>query len=326
MGTTGNIQEWLRKFWLEENQDPAYNAAISTLLSRLWNQPLDCEGQPEQLSLLTLPSFVCSALGGELENALEVNAAWLLLYAAFYVLDKVEDREIDDVLFSGLEENVLINLTTGLILNAELVLSKLAGEEKFGPATLNSLLVTFNRMALKVCAGQHLDLTSGDADLSQAWRNIEAKSGDFFALACWVGARLATSEPDQLESMAKYGRHLGILIQIANDTEGLWGRDGLDSDLARGRVTLPVAYALSVLPPAKRTTLQRLIPAKTTDSEASARQMILSSGGLIYLMLEAEKHRQQARAALGGLPIDEPQREQLLDLLDRIGQMDETRV
>lgn len=155
MGTTGNIQEWLDKFWLEENQDPAYNTAISTLLSRLWDQPLDYEGRSQEFSLLDLPSLVCSALGGESKRALEVNAAWLLLYAAFYLLDKVEDQEIDDILFSGLEENVLVNLTTGLILNAELVMSKLAGEEKFDPATLKSLLMTFNRMALQ-CAPDNI--------------------------------------------------------------------------------------------------------------------------------------------------------------------------
>lgn len=177
-----------------------------------------------------------------------------------------------------------------------------------------------------MCAGQHLDLAIREPNLSQTWQSVAAKSGDFFALACWVGARLATSEPVQLESMAKYGRHLGILIQIANDTEGLWGRDGIDSDLARGKVTLPVAYALGVLPPAERTALQRLILAKTREGEARARQMILSSGGLIYLMLEAEKHRQQAKAALSGLPINEPQREQLLEFLDRMGYIVERKV
>lgn len=325
MQTACNVQEWLANFWLEENQDPTYNSAISRVLSSIWNQQADGEGRPQQFGLLNLPCRVCSALGGEFEKALEVNAAWLLLYAASNLLDKIEDQELDDILSSGLEENVLLNLTTGLILNAELVLAKLADEEKFGPATLNSLLVTFNRMALKVCAGQHLDLTVREPDLSQAWQSAAAKSGDFFALACWIGARVATSEPDLLESMAIYGRNLGILIQIGNDIQGLWGKDGIRSDLANGKVTLPVAYALSVLPPGERTILLELILARTKESEARARRLILSSGGLIYLMLEAEKHRQQARVALNGLPINESQGEQLANILDHIGRIDENQ-
>ncbi|HEY5574894.1 MAG TPA: class 1 isoprenoid biosynthesis enzyme [Anaerolineales bacterium] len=325
MQTAGKIQEWLDKFWLEENPDSAYNAAISTVLSGLWNLQLDCEGQPQQFSLLNLPCVVCSTFGGEWKNAVEVNAAWLLLYAAFYVLDKIEDQEVDNIPSTGLEENVLINVTTGLILNAGLILSKLAGEEKFDLATLNSLLVTFNRMALKVCAGQHVDLTIRVPDLSQVWQSVAAKSGDFFALACWIGARAATDEPDLLESMTIYGRHLGILIQIANDIEGLWGKDGSNSDLANGKVTLPVAFALSVLPPADTTILKQLILAKNKNSEASARRLILSCGGLIYLMLEAEKHRQQAKAALNGLPMNEPHREELLNILDRLARIAEDK-
>jgi geranylgeranyl pyrophosphate synthase len=321
----GKFQEWIDEFLLEENQDPAYRAAISTVLSTQLNQDLYCEGQPQPFSLFNLPCFVCSALGGDWQNAIEVNAAWYLLYAAFDLIDKVEDREINDILSCGLEENVLINVATGLILSAELILARVAGEEGFNSTNLKSLFLTFNRMALKVCAGQHLDLVLKDPDLSQVWQIAEAKSGDFFALACWLGAHAAISDPDRLESMRTFGRHLGILIQIANDIEGVWDGNGKISDLASGKVTLPVAYALNVLPSVERSILKQLIPAKTRDNEVKARQLILSKGGLIYMMLEAEKHRQQAKDILNGLPVTESQRENLLMILDRIGRIDENK-
>lgn len=323
MQAAGKLQEWIDEFLLEENQDPAYYAAISTVLSTQLNQDLSCEGQPQPFGLSRLPSLVCSALGGDWQNAIEVNAAWYLLYAAFDLLDKVEDQEINDIRFSGLEENVLINVATGLILSAELILARVAGEEGCNSTTLKTLFLTFNRMALKVCTGQHLDLIIQDPDLAQAWKIAESKSGDFFALACWLGAQAANCDPDQLESMRTFGRHIGILVQIENDIEGLWGRNGKNSDLASGKVTLPVAYALSVLPPAERSILKQLIPAKTRDNEVKARKLILSKGGLIYMMLEAEKHRQQAKDILNGLPVTESERENLLMTLNRIGRIDE---
>jgi geranylgeranyl pyrophosphate synthase len=118
-----------------------------------------------------------------------------------------------------------------------------------------------------------------------------------------------------LSACLSFGHHLGLLIQIANDIEGLWSNDGCDSDLARGQWSLPVAYAFQVLPSEKQARLRLLIG--TAAAEAEARRVILDCGALIYLALETEKNKRQAANALGAVG-DQIAVEPLIRLLHRV--------
>lgn len=286
----------------------------------MWPSASEGEEQSGKASLLVLPAHCCAALGKDPEAALEVNAAWSLTYAAFYLLDKVEDQEASGELFSpGL--GVVTNVTTGFILSASWILYKLETAQKLGNPAISSLQIAFHHSALTVCTGQHLDLAQRDPDLRQVWHSVTAKSGEFFSLGCLAGALVATNEPDQIEGFAAFGRHLGVLIQIANDAGGLWGKREGQSDLARGKFTLPVAYAFRVLAVEKVERLSRLLLLAKGDSnaESEARSLILGCGGLVYLMLEAERHRQRARAAIESLNLRTDDARELLILLDKIG-------
>ncbi len=312
------IQQWLVNFWQAESIDSAYRETLSAVLSRMWPSA-ETEEQERKASLLTLPAHCCAALGKDPKAALEVNAAWSLIYAAFYLLDKVEDQEASSELFSP-GPGVVTNVTTGFILSASWILYKLETAQKLGNPAISSLQIAFHRRALAVCAGQHLDLAQQEPDLQQVWRSVIAKSGEFFSLGCLAGALVATNEPDQIEGFAAFGRHLGVLIQIANDAGGLWGKGEGQGDLARGKLTLPVAYAFSVLAVEKAERLSRLLllVKDNVDAESEARSLILGCGGLVYLMLEAERHRQRARAALESLNLQTDDARELLIFLDQI--------
>jgi geranylgeranyl pyrophosphate synthase len=319
-------RQWLANFWQAEKIDLAYRETLSAVLSRMWPSAAEGQEQGGKASLLTLPANCCAAFGKDPGKALEVNAAWSLIYAAFYLLDKVEDQEAAGELFSP-DPGVVTNVTTGFILSAGLILYKLETAQKLSNLAISSLQIALHRRALSVCAGQHLDLTQREPDLRQVWHSVTAKSGEFFSLGCLAGALVATNAPDQIEGFATFGRHLGVLIQIANDAGGLWGKGESQSDLARGKLTLPVAYAFSVLAAEKAERLSRLLPlAKdNVDAESEARSLILGCGGLVYLMLEAERHRQRARAALESLNLRTDDARELLILLDQIGRpMDKT--
>jgi geranylgeranyl pyrophosphate synthase len=313
------IQQWLADFWQAENIDPAYRETLSAVLARMWSSAVEAEEQGGKASLLTLPAHCCAALGKDPEAALEVNAAWSLIYAAFYLLDKVEDQEASGELFSS-GPGVVTNVTTGFILSASWVLYQLETAQNLINPAITSLQIAFHRSTLAVCAGQHLDLAQQEPDLTQVWRSVAAKSGDFFSLGCLAGALVVTNETDQIEGFATFGRHLGVLIQIANDAGGLWGKGEGQSDLARGKLTLPAAYAFSVLATEDAERLSRLLFLAKNDvgAESEARSLILGCGGLVYLMLEAERHRQGARAALENLNLQTDDARKLLILLEQI--------
>jgi len=313
------IQEWVVDFWQAESLDPAYRDMLSIVLTRLWSPVVEAEEQNRKLSLLTLPTICCVALGKDPEFVIETNAAWALVYAAFNLLDKVEEQEASGELFTP-SLGVVTNVSTGFLLTANLILSKLITNQKAGVPPISSLQTSLYRRVLAVCAGQHLDLTQKAPDLEQVWHSVAAKSGEFFSLGCWISALLATENLDQQKSLAAYGRHLGYLIQIANDIEGLWGKsDGL-SDLVKNRMTLPVAYAFSILESEKLEKLSQLLSLSKDDSraETEARRLILGCGALIYLLLEAERHQQMARTTLESLKLPAISAQPLFRLLDQV--------
>ena len=123
------IRQWLANFWQSEGIDSAYRETLNAVLSRMWPSAAEGEEQGGKASLLTLPANCCVALGKDPEAALEVNAAWSLIYAAFSLLDKAEDQEASGELFSP-GSGVVTNVTIGFILSASWTLYKLETAQK----------------------------------------------------------------------------------------------------------------------------------------------------------------------------------------------------
>lgn len=79
---------------------------------------------------------------------------------------------------------------------------------------------------------------------------VDAKTASLMAAACEVGALVAGFDPEQVESLRQFGMDLGRAYQITDDVfdyigdAGELGKFG-QSDLAEGKVTLPLIRALS---------------------------------------------------------------------------------
>ena len=307
-----NIHDWLFQSWIFNELDPDYRVALASILHAVW-PGTDTE---KKYSYIPLPSLCGHALGKVSPSTTAVNAAWVLLFVASYILDKLEDEEVQHPIFSKYSPGVVMNLTTGLILHSGRILAEL------GPLDVSDKLLLeirreFHQQALSVCAGQHHDLTIKEPDFEQVWKIVDAKSGKFFALGAYLGARLATNDHEKVALFSEIGRRLGIINQINNDLGGLGSREETGSDLAFGRRTLPVQYALMVLPPEKYAMLVEYLHNAVQDpsAELKARQMILSAGAVIYLSLEAAKHRQQASTMLESLHLPSDQSLPLHNLL-----------
>jgi len=298
--------------WYLERLDSEYRSALTQVLSVLPGQSTPVE--QNQTGLLSLPSLVCKAIGIEIERAVTISTAWRLLYSAVYLLDKIEDREISGKL-SQYDTGVLTNITTGLILQAEIALVNAVARKESSIERGAHFLIAFNQMALAVCAGQHQDLSSSNITIDQAWEIAAGKSGAFFALGCRLGAYAGTESSETVEAFTTYGHCLGLLIQLANDVEGLWGEY---NDLSRGKVTIPVAYALEVLPPPEKDKLVRYLDSPNTHQETTIRQLILTNGALVYMALEAEKIKQRGKKVLDSLSLNQDPKKQLESMLDQI--------
>lgn len=267
--------------------------------------------------LALLPILCCEAAGGERSQAMPIAAAWLLLYMAAKMLDDVEDGELD-ALSQTLSLAQAVNVATGLIFASQLALTRL---QKRGVDSdlLLSLHEDFNRTALRISAGQHADLLEEVSSLEHCFRVIATKSGEPFALACRAGASLGTDDKTQIALYSEFGYNLGVLIQIDNDFNGVWNPENR-SDLATGKRTLPVVYALSVAPSDLRGQLRGLLSRAVGEPQAEeeARRIITELGALQYMMVQAQIHRKRAKEALRSTGRPCPARDKLIEILDLV--------
>lgn len=115
----------------------------------------------------------------------------------------------------------------------------------------------------KVCAGEIVQtMRRGSTNISRAdyWRIIDLKTAELFRVSCFLGARLAGSTDAYVGAVARFGRHLGIAYQIYDDLVDFFGEEQrigktLGTDLASGKITLPLHVLLERLPADERAVL-----------------------------------------------------------------------
>ena len=115
----------------------------------------------------------------------------------------------------------------------------------------------------RVCAGEIVQtLRRGSINVTRAdyQRIVDLKTAELFRVSCFLGARLAGSEPGYVEAASRFGRRLGIAYQIYDDIVDFFGDESrigktLGTDLASGKLTLPLLELLERLPAADRTAL-----------------------------------------------------------------------
>jgi octaprenyl-diphosphate synthase len=108
----------------------------------------------------------------------------------------------------------------------------------------------------RVCAGEIVQtLRRGSTNISRAdyQRIVELKTAELFRVSCFLGARLGEFPNDYVEAASSFGRHLGVAYQIYDDLVDFFGQESrigktLGTDLASGKLTLPLLTLLERLP------------------------------------------------------------------------------
>ena len=115
----------------------------------------------------------------------------------------------------------------------------------------------------RVCAGEITQtLRRGSIELtrSEYRRIIDLKTAELFRVSCFLGARLAGSEPAFVEAASRFGGHLGVAYQIYDDLVDFFGEEArtgktLGTDLLSGKLTLPLFALMERLRPSERDSL-----------------------------------------------------------------------
>lgn len=162
----------------------------------------------------------------------------------------------------------------------------------------------------KIAEGEVLQLlNANDPDTTEEryFEVIYRKTAKLFEAGAQIAAILAGVSAETERAMAAYGRHLGTAFQLVDDvldyqsnSESL-GKN-LGDDLAEGKPTLPLIYALRTGNDEQRALIRRSIQEGTVDQLARITAAIESTGGLAYTSRLARQEAALAIEAIAVLP------------------------
>ncbi len=166
--------------------------------------------------------------------------------------------------------------------------------------------LTISDSTRKVCAGEIIQtLRRGTTDVTMAdyRRVIDLKTAELFRVSCLLGARLAGHPAAYVDAVSHFGRHLGIAYQIYDDLADYFGEERrigktLGTDLASGKLTLPLLTLVERLPAAERAVLLDEIQGRRTPQLGVHLKQMAAHGVFRSVAEAVQAEVATARAAL----------------------------
>ena len=149
---------------------------------------------------------------------------------------------------------------------------------------------------------------------------IYRKTARLFEAGAQIAAVLANRDPGDEAAMIKYGTNLGTAFQLVDDAldydasaEEL-GKN-LGDDLAEGKPTLPLIYAMEKGSPAEKTMIRSAIETGDSAKLEDIQAVIESTGALQYTAARAKEAADLAIDAVSDIP-DSDHKEAMIAIAD----------
>ena len=161
-----------------------------------------------------------------------------------------------------------------------------------------------------IAEGEVLQLDNiGNAAFDEAgyMEVILRKSALLFQAAAHTAAVLATTDPDVIQAMRRYGRDFGLAYQLVDDWldyEGdsdVMGKN-IGDDLAEGKATLPLIRTMKYGSPEDAALVRDALDTRCPDALTAVRAAVRRSGALDYTRDRAVEFATRASDDLADLP------------------------
>lgn len=270
--------------------------------------PADGDGGKAFRPALAL--LACQAVHGDPSRALPAAVAVELAHNASLIHDDIIDgdrtRRGRPAVWSTFGVPTAILAGDALFFMAVQVLAE-------SPSLAGQGVAILTTAVQRLIEGEHTDLlleSRTGAVLADAQETAAAKTAALIAASCALGAIAGGATADQVERLDGFGRHLGAAFQLVDDLQGIWGDPAVTgkptSDLASGKKSLPVAFALAGdgRPSAELAALYGSDRALCPDELARVADLVEAAGGRAWAAGEAERHIRQAQSLLENAACD----------------------
>lgn len=168
----------------------------------------------------------------------------------------------------------------------------------------NEVCAAVSDSTRRVCAGEIVQtLRRGSTNISRAdyQRIVDLKTAELFRVSCFLGTRLAGFDADYVDAASRFGRHLGIAYQIYDDLVDFFGDESrigktLGTDLASGKLTLPLLDLIDRLPADEAATLRGEITGERPP-QLALRLRQMAELGVFESVAESVAHEVEAATA-----------------------------
>ena len=165
---------------------------------------------------------------------------------------------------------------------------------------------------------QLINIHDPNIDENNYTQVIYRKTACLFEASGHAAAILADTDKTNRMAMINYGKHLGVAFQLIDDaldysaSSEVLGKN-LGDDLAEGKPTLPIIYAIKNSSPTERKIIQTAIENGDLTKLAIIQEIIESTGAIKYTSMRAQEAAEKAIDASSILP-DSKYKEALISI------------
>lgn len=155
---------------------------------------------------------------------------------------------------------------------------------------------------------QLLNLHNANVTEESYLKVIHYKTAKLFEAAARLGAVISNNaQPEDEDALARYGMHLGTAFQLVDDVLDLNGDaekigKNLGDDLAEGKPTLPLLYAMHQSDGAQATVIRKAIEEGGLDDIPAVLAAVSATNAAEYVLKVAKKEAECACEAIAHFP------------------------
>ena len=168
----------------------------------------------------------------------------------------------------------------------------------------HKILYYLSELGRTLAAGEILQLKNiNNQEISEEvyYQVIKQKTAALFETCCGIGALSAGASDDEVEKAKNFGQDLGVIFQIRDDIFDYFDSKEIGkptgNDMAEGKLTLPVIYALNNTDFEAMQTLAKKVKARTInpDEIAVLVEFTKQHGGIEYAEQRMEEIAREAQ-------------------------------
>jgi len=272
----------------------------------------------------TLALLSCQAVGGEIEDAINVATAIELIHTFSLIHDDIMDK---DEMRRGQPAVHVLWGESMAILAGDILFSKAfesalkAKVDELSYKRVTNALSTITDSCIKICEGQALDMGfEGNFKVKEEeyLEMIYKKTAALISAATRSGAIMGGGTHEEVEALGEYGKLIGLAFQIHDDYLDIAGNEKtlgkpIGSDIAEGKMTILTVKTLEKASKEDREKLIGILESKNQRGVNEAIEIFKKYETIEYAHRLAQEYTKRAKEKLKIL--EESQAKKLLEEL-----------